>query len=353
MAKEIENYFSKLLSEEREDRWIVIVAEIFKRFGPNAVGETIEAIKKDSLTEPDKLGIVSLRNSAKWNSLALTYLNNGFLGEALNVFEVLLAHEPNNSASQNNFGIALISAGNFEQAEELLTKAFETDKKRAPEQAENMPAYQNLLLLERGKPRPPPGRATPMGNPSFHNILFMDIVGFSRPSWYGTIQVQKITYLNETMRTLLGEFGLNYMDVPMLPTGDGMALFFENVEHSIRLVVELTRRLKEYNKTQPKDMKLEVRIGIHAGDSFPVDDLHGGGNRCGPAINTARRVLDLGQARHILCTSEYGSRLRLLFGSFYKPLLHDCGEYIVKHGEKINLCNIHGKGFGNPDCPPK
>jgi class 3 adenylate cyclase len=151
----------------------------------------------------------------------------------------------------------------------------------------------------------------------------------------------------------LGEFGLNYIEVPMLPTGDGMALFFENVEHPIRLAIELTRRLKEYNKTQPKNMKLEVRIGIHAGDSFPVDDLHGGGNRCGPAINTTRRVLDLGQARHILCTSEYGSRLRLLFGSFYEPLLHDCGEYIVKHSEKINLCNIHGEGFGNPDCPPK
>jgi tetratricopeptide (TPR) repeat protein len=165
MVKEIENYFSKLLSEEREDRWIVIVAEIFKRFGPDAIGEIIEAIKRDSLTEPDKLGIVSLRNSAKWNSLALTYLNNGFLGETLKVFEVLLAREPNNSASQNNFGIALIAAGNFKQAEELLKKAFETDKKRAPEQAENMPAYQNLLLLGRGKPRPPPGRATPMGKP--------------------------------------------------------------------------------------------------------------------------------------------------------------------------------------------
>ena len=181
----------------------------------------------------------------------------------------------------------------------------------------------------------------------------MDIVGFSRPSWHGTVQVEKITFLNETVRNLLGELGLAYRDVPMLPTGDGMALFFENLEHPIRLAIELTRRLDEDNKTKEEDMKMELRFGIHAGDSFPVEDLHGGGNRCGPAINTARRVLDLGQPRHILCTSEYGKRLLTLFGPVYESLLHDCGNYIVKHGEQINIFNIFDTGFGNPNCPPK
>jgi class 3 adenylate cyclase len=352
MEKEIANYVSKLLSEEDGKRWIIIVAEIVKRFDRDAVENILEAIKRDSLTKPDLLGIVSLRNSAKWNSLALTYYHDGFLKEAFTIWETLLGREPDNSATQNNFAIALMAYRNFNDAEILLRKAYETDKKRAPERAKEMPAYQNLLLLlEKGKPRPPLGRAQTVGNPSFHNILFMDIVGFSK--WYGTVQVEKITFLNETVRTLLEGLGLNYMKVPMLPTGDGMALFFENVEHPIRLAVELTRRLKEYNKTQAKDMKLEVRIGIHAGDSFEVNDLHGGGNRCGPAINTARRVLDLGQARHILCTSEYGIRLKLLFGSLYEPLFHDCGEYTVKHGEMVHVWNIYDREIGNPNCPPK
>lgn len=370
MEKEIADYFSKLLLEEQPDKWIVIVAEIFNRFGPKAIDNIIKAIKEDSLTEPDKLGIVSLQNSAKWNSLALTYYQKGFLKEALAIFRALLAREPNNSATQNNYSIALIAVGDFGGAEEFLRKAFETDKKRAleqavitfetekglaTEQAKRLPAYRNLLLLEqavRDKRRPPTGRAQAAGSPSFHNILFMDIVGFSRPSWYGTIQVEKITYLVETVRTLLGRLGLNYIEVPMLHTGDGMALFFENVELPINLAIELTRRLNDYNTTQMDDVKVELRIGIHAGDSFPVDDLHGGGNRCGPAINTARRVLDLGQARHILCTSEYSNRLRALFGPVYAKLVHDCGEYTVKHDEKLHICNIYDGDFGNPNCPP-
>ena len=252
-----------------------------------------------------------------------------------------------------------MAVGNFGAAEEFLMKAFETDKKRAleraeivfetekrraTEQAKRMPAFQNLMLLRRSRPAPPPpGRAQPIGNPSFHNILFMDIVEFSRPSWYGTVQVEKITYLIETVRTLLGEFGLNYKEVPMLHTGDGMALFLENVEHPIKLAIKLTKLLDEYNKTQMNDMKLELRIGIHAGDSFPVDDLHGGGNRCGPDISTARRVLDLGGRRHILCTQGYGERLKRLFGPAYE----------VKHGEIVHVWNIYDKKIGNPDCPLK
>ena len=188
--------------------------------------------------------------------------------------------------------------------------------------------------------------------PSFHNILFMDIVGFSRPSWYGVIQVEKITYLTETVRTMLRGFGIDFMKVPMLHTGDGMALFFENLEHPIKLAIELTKSLDNYNESMQADMKIELRIGIHAGDSFSVKDLHGGGNRCGPAINTARRVLDLGQARQVLCSHEYGDRLKRLFGPTYSPFLHDCGTYKVKHGEEIHICNIFDVAFGNSNCPP-
>ncbi len=188
--------------------------------------------------------------------------------------------------------------------------------------------------------------------PSFHNILFMDIVGFSRQSWYGLVEVDEINYLTETVRTLLGGLGLDFKEVPMLPTGDGMALFFENLEHPIKLAIELTKILDRYNETVETDMKIELRIGIHAGDSFPVKDLHGRGNRCGPAINTARRVLDLGQPRQVLCSYEYGERLKRLFGPKYSPFLHDCGTYKVKHGEEIHICNICDGAFGNSSCPP-
>jgi class 3 adenylate cyclase len=351
LALEIDKLITKLVLESQEDRWIVIVFEIVKRFGTSAEWNILDAIEHDSLTGPDATGIVSTRNSPKWNSLALTYLQNGSLETALALFQVLFAREPNNPQTQNNYGVVLIRVGNLSKAKELFTKAFETDKKREPELAEKLPAYQNLMLFKEGKPRSE--KAETIASPSFHSILFMDIVGFSRPSWYATIQVEKITYLTNIVRTLLGEFGLDFMKVPMLPTGDGMALFFEIREHPIRLAIELTKRLDEYNEKMEKDMKLELRIGIHAGDSFPVNDLHNSGNRCGPAINTARRVLDLGEARQVLCTQEYGDELKRLFGPTYGSLLHDCGEYTVKHGEKINVYNIYDRSFGNPKSPPK
>jgi class 3 adenylate cyclase len=268
---------------------------------------------------------------------------------AIKIFEALLSREPDNPATQNNYGVALLRAGKLPQAQELFAKAFETDNKREPEQAKKWPAYKNLMLLKGAEAFP--GRTEIAAAPSYHNILFMDIVGFSRPSWYGRIQVEKITYLTDTVRTLLGELGVNFMEIPMLPTGDGMALLFENVEHPIGFAIELTKRLDKYNENQGADKKLELRIGIHSGDSFQVKDLHLRGNRCGPAINTARRVLDLGQTRQVLCTFEYGERLKLLFGPTYEPLLHDCGKYTVKHGEEIHIYNIYGVTFGNSMCP--
>ena len=228
MAHEIDKLITKLVLESQEDRWIVIVFEIIKRFGTSAEWNILDAIEHDSLAGPDATGIVSTRNSPKWNSLALTYLQNGSLETALKLFEALFAREPNNPQTQNNYGVVLTRVGNVPKAKELFTKAFETDKKREPELAEKLPAYQNLMLFKEGKPRS--DRAETRASPSYHSILFMDVVGFSRLSWYGTIQVEKITYLTDTVRIILGELGLDFMKVPMLPTGDGMALFltFEN-----------------------------------------------------------------------------------------------------------------------------
>ena len=350
MKNDIDKYIANLLLEKEEERWIVIVAEIVKRFGSSGLDKIIEAIKKDPLTAPDNLGIKSLQNSPKWNSLALTYMQIGDTATATKIFEALLSRETENSATQNNYGVALMRAGKLPEAEGFFGKAFETDKKRDPDQAKKWPAYNNLALIKGGKPF---SGTEITAAPSFHNILFMDIVGFSRPSWYGRLQVEKITYLTDTVRTLLGQLGVNFLDIPMLPTGDGMALLFENVEHPIRLAIELTKSLDKYNETKGADMKIELRIGIHAGDSFPVKDLHGGGNRCGPAINTARRVLDLGQARQVLCSHEYGERLKRLFGPKYSLLLHDCGTYKVKHSEEIHIYNIWGGSFGNSDSPPQ
>jgi class 3 adenylate cyclase len=264
------------------------------------------------------------------------------------------SREPDNAATQNNFGVALLRAGQIAEARRFLEKAYESDKKAGIDQAQKLRAYLNLRLVEQQSgqaiSKSEEIRGTGPAAPSQHNILFMDIVGFSRPEWYATIQVQKITFLVETVQKILSELGYDAKKVPMLHTGDGMALFLDRIEATIELAIKLTEYL---DANGSGDDKLELRIGIHNGYSFQVKDLHGGENRCGPAINTARRVLDLGEARHILCTSEFKKLLLELYGPKYGCMIHDCGPYIVKHGEEIDLYNIYDDHVGKQECPRK
>jgi len=348
IGKDIENLIEDLTNENNEDKWKVIVLEIFQRFGQEAVDKINSKINDDQLMPPNLNGIVSTQNSSKWNAIALLFLENGYLVESLRIFESLTKLEENNPATQNNYGVALLRAGKLEEAKKWFQKAFEMDSKTSPESAANLPASFNLRLVQKQPERT--GEAV-TSESDYYNIFFMDIVGFSK--WYGTVQFEKISYLTDTVRRFLIELHLTPTSVPFLPTGDGMVLFFTNIEYPFKLARRLTEDLTEYNKQQEIDKKLEIRIGIHAGDSFPITDLHGGGNRCGPAINTTQRIMDLGKAGHILCSHIYGDRLIKLFGPPYVTLLHDCKEYTVKHGEKIDIYNIYDTGYGNKICPPQ
>lgn len=296
-----------------------------------------------------------IQNSAKWNSLALTYLQNNLLSDAVAIFEELIQHEPDNPATQNNFGVALLRVGHnnkqiLTRAKTLFTKAYESDQKQVSRDAKELSAYKNLMAIENQLPKT--HGINVVGSSPIHNyILFMDIVAFSRPTWFGIIQVEKINYLTEITRTLLTKMGLNYQFLPMLPTGDGMVLFFDHVDHPLDFARMITDQLSRDNIPLDDDMKVELRIGIHAGESFQVLDLHHGGNRCGPAITTARRIMDLGDKSHILCSYDYGDNLIQLFGTTAKEILHDCGVYTSKHEVKINIYNIYEDSIGNSKCP--
>ena len=133
-----------------------------------------------------------------------------------------------------------------------------------------------------------------------------------------------------------------------------MALFFDHLEHPIEFVKRLTEKLNEYNEKQESNLKLELRIGIHAGDSFYVEDLHHRPNRCSPAINKACRVMGFGENGHILCSYDYGKRLIDMYGlEHYGSILHNCGIREAKHDEEIGIYNIYNSSFGNPNDPPK
>ena len=353
----VENLINDLVKEDRKDRWMIIVAGIVRRFGEKAVNNIIEAIKADPLSE-SRDGIVSTKNSPKWNLLALTFQQVGYVNGAVKIFQELISCEPNNPASQNNYGVVLLRNGRLGEAIELFKKAYETDKRlKGIKLAKKAPAYQNLERFKgirqfKAKEKLESGKAD-IGPEVHYNILFMDIVGFSRPSWSGIIEVDKISTLIDIVRSLLLKFGYRIEEVPMLHTGDGMVLFLQKCKGIIDFAIDLTKQLDDYNKSMESDMKLEVRIGIHNGFSFPVRDLYGRENRCGPAINIARRVMDLGKEKHILCTEDFVKDLKETYGSSYNSMLHNCGKYKVKHGEEIIVYNIFNESFGNKDCPEK
>lgn len=130
-----------------------------------------------------------------------------------------------------------------------------------------------------------------------------------------------------------------------LPTGDGMALvFFGDPEAPIRCAVEMSRAIR----ARPE---IRVRMGIHSGPVYRVADINAGKNVAGAGINTAQRVMDSGDAGHILVSQSVVDVLGHL--GQWSPAFHDLGEVHVKHGVHLHLFNFYMSGLGNPNLPSK
>jgi TolB-like protein/Tfp pilus assembly protein PilF len=174
------------------------------------------------------------------------------------------------------------------------------------------------------------------------HVLFMDLVGYSTLLLDEQRQYQQqlteIVRSTERVRTAK-EAG----KVIRLPVGDGMALvFFDSPEAPLRCAIEISEKLKEYPQ-------LKLRMGIHSGPINQVRDVNDRTNVAGAGINLARRVMDCGDAGHILLSKRVAEDLAQ--SRYWGPYLHDLGECAVKHGIPIFLVNFHGNGVGNPELP--
>src|SRR5437868_6111238 len=176
------------------------------------------------------------------------------------------------------------------------------------------------------------------------HVLFIDIVGYSK----GLIneqseQIQKLKQIvrgTEEVRKAEAESKLL-----RLPTGDGGALVFRtSPEAPVRCAMEITKALKDYPE-------LRVRMGIHSGPVNEITDLNAQANIAGAGINIAQRVMDCGDAGHILLSRHVGDDLEQY--PRWRSLLHDLGECEVKHGVRIGIVNLSGDGVGNAATPKK
>jgi TolB-like protein/Tfp pilus assembly protein PilF len=176
------------------------------------------------------------------------------------------------------------------------------------------------------------------------HVLFIDIVGYSKRS----INEQRaaIDELNEIVRTSeqfqKAEAATRLIKIP---TGDGMALvFYTSPEAPTQCAIELSRALKEHPR-------LQLRMGIHSGPVSGVIDVTGRANLAGAGLNMAQRVMDCGDAGHILLSKHVAEDLEEY--EQWRPLLHDLGTYEVKHGVRVGVTNLYSDGIGNPQLPKK
>src|ERR1051326_525184 len=130
-----------------------------------------------------------------------------------------------------------------------------------------------------------------------------------------------------------------------LPTGDGMVVaFFTTPDATTRCAVEIARALKDHPE-------INLRMGIHSGPVSAVTDVNQHTNMAGGGINIAQRVMDCGDAGHILLSQRVAEDLAQF--RRWNASVHDLGEAEVKHGTKVHLFNFFGPGFGNAAMPVK
>ena len=100
-----------------------------------------------------------------------------------------------------------------------------------------------------------------------------------------------------------------------------------------------------------KHPELPVRMGIHSGPVSEVTDVSGRTNIAGAGINMAQRVMDCGDAGHILLSQHVADDL--VQYRQWAPRLRDLGECEVKHGVRLHLVNLYAEPLGNAALPQK
>src|SRR6201987_173398 len=176
------------------------------------------------------------------------------------------------------------------------------------------------------------------------HVLFIDIVGYSKLNITEQSErlqkLKEIVWATEEFRQAQAEGKLL-----RLPAGDGGALVFgNNPEAPVLCAMAIGKELKRHPE-------IHVRMGIHSGPVNEITDLNAQANIAGAGINFAQRVMDCGDAGHILLSQHVADDLEHY--PRWQPCLHSLGECQVKHGVRLDVINLYSDEFGNPKLPTK
>jgi TolB-like protein/class 3 adenylate cyclase/Tfp pilus assembly protein PilF len=176
------------------------------------------------------------------------------------------------------------------------------------------------------------------------HVLFMDVVGYSK-----LLIDEQREFLQQLTEIVRNSDQVRVAEAAdrliRLPVGDGMALvFFNSPEAPVQCAIEISKKLKQYPQ-------LKLRMGIHSGPVNQVRDVNGRANVAGAGINIAQRVMDCGDAGHILLSKRVAEDLAQ--SRHWRPYLHDLGECAVKHSVPIFIVNLYSDEIGNAQLPEK
>ena len=176
------------------------------------------------------------------------------------------------------------------------------------------------------------------------HVLFIDIVGYSK--LLIDEQSEALQELNQVVRnTEAAREAEAAGQLIILPTGDGMALVSTgSVEDPVECALQISQALR----AQPS---LPIRMGIHSGPVHHVADVNQRENIAGAGINMAQRVMDCGDAGHILLSKRVADDLAQY--RRWQPYLHDLGDFEVKHGVVVSIVNLYADVVGNPNPPER
>ena len=176
------------------------------------------------------------------------------------------------------------------------------------------------------------------------HLLLIDVVGYSK--LLVNEQIELLQELNQIVRsTECFRAAETSGKLIRVPTGDGMALlFFRSPEEPAQCALEISVALKGHPHIQ-------VRMGVHSGPVSQVTDVNDRTNIAGAGINIAQRVMDCGDAGHILLSKHLADDLAEY--RHWRPHLHDLGECEVKYGLRLHLVNLYKDDLGNPHLPEK
>jgi TolB-like protein/class 3 adenylate cyclase len=175
------------------------------------------------------------------------------------------------------------------------------------------------------------------------HLLLIDVVGYSK--LLVNEQIEVLQELNQIVRNTECFRAEASGKLIRVSTGDGMALaFFHSPEEPVRCAIEISRALRNHPHIQ-------LRMGVHSGPVNRVRDVNDKTNIAGSGINIAQRVLDCGDAGHILLSKHVVEDLAEY--RHWQPYLHDLGECEVKHGLRLHVFNLYKDDLGNPQVPDK